>query len=158
LPNQFEIINLTYLESISDGDSDIIKELITIFIDQMPEFYDGFAESYEKSEWLKIAAFAHKAKSSVLSMGIDELGNKDLKNLELICKQMVLNELENKADINAIELSEIEKIKKSFKGYEPERMEWIKNNCNEGEIKELIDKFNLTCNKAVNELNTVLEN
>jgi len=158
MPNQFEIINLTYLESISDGDNDIIKELITIFIEQIPEFFEGFAECYENAEWLKVAAFAHKAKSSVLSMGIDELGNKDLKNLELICKQMVLNELENKADISAIELSEIEKIRKSFKGYEPERIVWVKNNCNEGKIKELIDKFNLTCNQAVNELNTVLEN
>jgi len=158
MPNQFEIINLTYLESISTGDSDIIKELITIFIDQMPEFYNGFAESYENSDWLKIAAYAHKAKSSVLSMGIDELGNTDLKNLELICKQMVLNGLENRSDINAIQLSEIEKIKKSFKGYEPDRIEWIKNNCNEVKIKELIDKFNTTCNEAVNELNTVLEN
>lgn len=158
MPSQYKIINLTYLESISDGDSDIIKELITIFIEQMPEFFKGFAESYDKSEWLKIAALAHKAKSSVLSMGIDELGNIDLKNLELICKQMVLNELENRADINAIELSEIEKIKKNFKGYEPERIEWIKNNCNEGKIKELIDKFRLTCNDAINELNSVLEN
>ena len=158
MPNQFEIVNLTYLESISDGDSDIIMELITIFIEQIPEFFEGFADSYKKAEWLKIAAFAHKAKSSVLSMGIDDLGNKDLKDLELICKQMVLNDLENKNNVDAFEFSELEKIKKSFKGYDPERMEWIKNNCNAGKIKELIDKFNFTCNAAVNELNTVLEN
>ncbi len=156
--NQFKIINLTYLESISDGDNDIVNELIGIFIDQMPDFYEGFAESFEKKEWLKIAAFAHKAKSSVLSMGIDDLGNKDLKDLELICKQMVLNELESKDDLDAYELSEIEKIKKSFKGYDSERIKWIKNNCKEGRIKELIDKFSLTCNEAVSELKTVLEN
>ncbi len=158
MANRFEIINLTYLESISDGDSDIIKELINIFIGQIPEFFEGFAKSYENAEWLKIAAYAHKAKSSVLSMGIDDLGNKDLKNLELICKQMILAELESKADIDTLELNEIEKIKKSFKGYPPEKMDWIKNNCNDGKIKELIDKFSLTCNAAINELNTVLEN
>jgi len=96
MPNQFNVINLTYLESISEGDNEIIKELINIFIDQMPEFFDGFEESFEQKDWMKIAALAHKAKSSVLSMGMDDLGNRDLKNLELICKQMVLNDLENK--------------------------------------------------------------
>ncbi|NPA37238.1 MAG: Hpt domain-containing protein [Chlorobi bacterium] len=158
MPNQFKIINLTYLESISDGDNEIIKELINIFIEQVPEFYEGFDESFENRDWLKIASFAHKAKSSVLSMGMEELGNKDLKNLELVCKQMVLNEIENKVDISASELNEVEKIKKSFKGYEPERIEWVKKNCNVEKIKELIDKFNVTCKKAVKELNTVLEN
>jgi HPt (histidine-containing phosphotransfer) domain-containing protein len=134
MPNQFKIINLTYLESISDGDKGIIKELVNIFVEQLPEFYEGFEENLKKKDWLKIASFAHKAKSSVLSMGMEELGGKDLKNLELICKQMVLNELENKEDITPEELNETEKIKKSFKGYEPERIEWVKENCNEENI------------------------
>jgi len=158
MPNQFKTINLTYLESISEGDNDIIKELINIFIEQVPEFYEGFAESFEKKDWLKIAALAHKAKSSVLSMGMDELGSKDLKNLELICKQMVLNQLENNPGPDAADLAEIERIKKSFKGYDQERIDWVKNNCNEEKIKELIDLFNDTCDQAVKELNTVLEN
>jgi hypothetical protein len=34
----------------------------------------------------------------------------------------------------------------------------VKENCNEKTIKELIDIFNNTCDKAVKELNTVLEN
>ena len=158
MPNQFNTINLTYLESISEGDNEIIKELINIFIEQVPEFYEGFAENFEKKDWLKIAALAHKAKSSVLSMGMEDLGNRDLKNLELICKQMVLNELESKPSPEAADMAEIDKIKKSFKGYDQERIDWIKENCNEEKIKELIDLFNDTCDKAVNELKTVLEN
>jgi len=158
MPNQFNTINLTYLESISEGDSEIIKELINIFIEQMPEFYDGFAESFEKKEWDKVAALAHKAKSSVLSMGMEELGNKHLKNLELICKQMILTDLKNLSEPAATDIAEIEKITKSFKGYEQERIDWVKDNCNENKIKELIDLFNDTCDNAVKELNTVLEN
>ena len=157
MPNLFKTINLTYLESISDGDQDIINELISIFIDQMPEFFEGFKENFEKKDWLKIASVAHKAKSSVLSMGMEELGNKDLKNLELICKQLVLKDLESNPSPDAIDLNEIEKIKKSFKGYDPDRIEWVKNNSTEKKIKELIDKFNITCNQAINELKTVLE-
>jgi len=158
MPNQFYVINLTYLESISEGDNKIIKELINIFIDQMPEFFDGFKESFEQKDWLKIAALAHKAKSSVLSMGMEDMGNRDLKNLELICKHMVLNDLENKQNPDATDEAEIEKIKKSFKGYDQERIDWVKDNCSENKIKELIELFNDTCNKAVKELNTFLEN
>jgi len=158
MPNQFNTINLTYLESISEGDDEIIKELITIFLEQVPEFYEGFSEYFENKDWAKVAALAHKAKSSVLSMGMEELGNKHLKNLELICKQMILNDLESQNDPGPADVAEIEKITKSFKGYDQERIDWVRENCNEETIKELIDLFNDTCDKAVKELNTVLEN
>jgi HPt (histidine-containing phosphotransfer) domain-containing protein len=158
MPNQFKTINLTYLESISEGDNDIIKELINIFLEQLPEFHDGFAEYFANKDWAGIASLAHKAKSSVLSMGMDELGNKHLKNLELICKQMILNDLESQSDPGPADIAEIEKINKSFKGYDQDRIDWVKENCNEKTIKGLIDTFNDTCDKAVKELNTVLEN
>ncbi len=58
-------INLSYLESIADGDQGIINELVTIFLDQIPEFTDGFNHYYSNKDWKKLAAIAHKAKSSV---------------------------------------------------------------------------------------------
>ena len=38
MPKSFQHIDLAYLESITDGSKEIMQELITIFIEQIPEF------------------------------------------------------------------------------------------------------------------------
>lgn len=78
---EFKEVDLTYLESIADGDKEIIEELINIFIDQIPEFTEGLRNGLEQKDWRALAGIAHKAKSSVVSMGMNNLGNVDLKTL-----------------------------------------------------------------------------
>ncbi|TAJ13635.1 Hpt domain-containing protein [Marinilabiliaceae bacterium JC017] len=158
MPNHNNYINLSYLESITEGDQELIKELISIFIEQMPEFVEGFDNGYSKKDWLKIAAIAHKAKSSVISMGMEELGNNDLKNLELVSKSMRIDFLKSKAELSREQRDEIDKLLKSLEGYPKERLKWVKNNCNEESIRNLIDKFNFICKEAIKELQKVLGN
>ncbi len=149
-------IDLSYLEGIADGDKDIIKELIEIFLDQMPEFTDGFQESLKDRNWIKIAAIAHKAKSSVITMGMEQLGNVDLKNLELAAKQMRINELKEKDSISDSQEEEILVLEKNFTGYPEDRILWVKENTKVETIRLLIDKFNQVCDQAVTELNNLL--
>ncbi len=149
-------IDLTYLEGIADGDTSIIKELVEIFLDQMPEFTEGFDQYMKEKDWLKIAAVAHKAKSSVVSMGMQELGNIDLKNLELLAKQLRINELEEKAAITDAQKEEIVTLNKNFEGYPEDRIKWVKENANISELKKLIEKFNNVCDEAVKELSQVI--
>ncbi|MCL2074372.1 MAG: Hpt domain-containing protein [Marinilabiliaceae bacterium] len=78
-----KLIDLSYLEGIAGDNESILDELINIFLDQIDEFNTGFKNYFSKKDWKKLAALAHKAKSSVLSMGLEELGN-DLKELELL--------------------------------------------------------------------------
>ncbi|WP_430816043.1 Hpt domain-containing protein [Carboxylicivirga sp. RSCT41] len=151
MPNPYSHIDLGYLESITDGSYDLIKELINIFIEQIPEFKEGFDEGLSSKDWSKIAAVAHKAKSSVMSMGMEELGNKDLKNLELIAKLLKMESLENDSE-------EAIQIQKSFDSYPDDRRQWLLDNKNENSIKELIKRFNETCDAAVIELQEVIEN
>ncbi|MCU4157374.1 Hpt domain-containing protein [Carboxylicivirga sp. A043] len=151
MPNPYSHIDLGYLESITDGSYDLIKELISIFIEQIPEFKDGFDEALSSKDWSKIAAVAHKAKSSVMSMGMEELGNKDLKNLELIAKLLKLDGLQADSE-------EAVQIQKSVDSYSDERKEWLLANKNESSVKELINHFNHTCESALSELQEVLEN
>lgn len=154
----YNLINLSYLEEVADGDTELIKELINIFIDQLPEFIDGFDEGVQESDWLKIAAVAHKAKSSVVSMGLKELGNVDLKNLELLAKQSRINQLSDIGINSGKEKSELDALSKGLSEYPEERRDWIKINSNIGTIKKLVNKFTEVSEEVTIELNQVLSN
>ena len=154
MPNPYKHINLGYLESITDGDNELIKELVSIFIEQVPEFNVGFEDGLNKKDWGQIAAIAHKAKSSVMSMGMEELGNKDLKNLELIAKLLKVEETE----LTSGKSEETEQIRKNFDSYPEDRKQWLTENKSEQTVQAIIDHFNNTCKAALDELNVVLEN
>ncbi len=80
-----EKINLTYLETLADGNNELIIELAQIFIEQVPEFIAEMNEHYTNKNWQALSAIAHKAKSSIDIMGLSEL-RKMLKNLEIDAK------------------------------------------------------------------------
>lgn len=75
-------INLNYLESMSGGDPEIVEEMKDIFIAQVPEFIENLRKYLEEGNYIELGREAHKAKSSVMIMGMEELG-KDLKSLQL---------------------------------------------------------------------------
>ena len=158
MSSAYREINLSYLESIADGDQGIINELIIIFLDQVPEFTEGFEESFSKKNWKILAALAHKAKSSVLSMGMNELGNIDLKNLELIAKSFRIKELEKSGKLEDKEQEELKNLLQSLHNYPDEKQIWIKENSNEEMMDSIIKKFLSTSHIACDELKTVLEN
>ncbi len=158
MSSAYREINLSYLESIADGDQSIINELIIIFLDQIPEFTEGFKESFNNKNWKSLAALAHKAKSSVLSMGMNELGNIDLKNLELIAKTFRIKELEKSGFLEDKEKEELKNLLLSLNNYPDEKQIWIKENSNEEMMDAIINKFLSTSHIACNELKTVLEN
>ncbi|MCW3804886.1 Hpt domain-containing protein [Plebeiibacterium marinum] len=156
MEEKYKYVDLSYLEGIADGDKSIVKELVEIFLDQMPEFTDGFDESLKDKNWLKIAAIAHKAKSSVVSMGMNDLGNNDLKNLELLAKQLRVIELKRKDSVTEAQKDEIIVLEKNFEGYPEDRIKWVRANANLSELENLIEKFNDICEKAKEELDHVV--
>ncbi len=152
----YKYIDLSYLEGIAEGDKEVIKELVEIFLDQMPEFTDGFSESMGDKNWTKVAAIAHKAKSSVMSMGMEELGNIDLKNMELLAKQLRIIELQEKESITTVQKEEIANLQRNLDSYPENRVKWVIENANKETLEKLIEKFTSVCSKAVDELNNVI--
>jgi HPt (histidine-containing phosphotransfer) domain-containing protein len=75
-------VDLNYLESISGGDPEIIKEMKDLFIAQVPEFIENLKKYLREGQYIELGKEAHKAKSSVMIMGMEEL-TKDLKTLQL---------------------------------------------------------------------------
>lgn len=154
MTTKHQYIDLTYLESIAEGNQEIIGELIEIFLDQIPEFTLGMTRCFEQKEWKGLAALAHKAKSSVLSMGMNHLGEVELKNLELLSKQQLVNQL--KDDHSPEAEQEKEKITNNLKNYYPDRLEWINQNNSNDTIHRIIKNFILQCENASLELKDVL--
>jgi len=81
-----EKIDLTYLETLADGSSELIVELMQIFIQQVPEFIDEMNTYYDNKDWEALSAIAHKSKSSIDIVGLKDLQVK-LKTLELDAKE-----------------------------------------------------------------------
>src|SRR5665647_2031706 len=74
--------NLDYLRTITEGDTESVREIIILFIEQVPEFIENLKKHLAEKNYGKLGNEAHKAKSSVMIVGMDDLGH-DLKTLQL---------------------------------------------------------------------------
>jgi HPt (histidine-containing phosphotransfer) domain-containing protein len=88
--------DLSYLGEMSGGNKDLIREMITIFISQVDEFAKDMDKHLEKKEYELLGKLAHKAKSSISIMGLNDLA-KELKRLENNAKEG--REINSYADI-----------------------------------------------------------
>jgi len=79
------ITDLTYLNNMSGGSPEIVKEMIGIFIEQANEYITDMPNHLAQKDYLALGKLAHKAKSSISIMGMTELAA-DLKTLELLTK------------------------------------------------------------------------
>ena len=78
--------DLSYLESMAEGDTDLISEMIEIFSTQVIEFSDLMQEYLEREDWQELSKLAHKSKSAVTIMGMKDLAEK-LRKLEELAKE-----------------------------------------------------------------------
>jgi HPt (histidine-containing phosphotransfer) domain-containing protein len=79
--------DLNYLKEITGGEDEILKEFINMFFDQIPEFKDGLHEHLKNKRYKELGELAHKAKSSVMTFGMDNLGHQ-LKELQLKTQEL----------------------------------------------------------------------
>jgi HPt (histidine-containing phosphotransfer) domain-containing protein len=82
----FKFINPEYIESVSGGDKDTIRELVDLFSEQGVEFANEMKMLLEKKEYYNLGLLAHKAKSSVAIIGMEDLARM-LKTFELDAKE-----------------------------------------------------------------------
>ena len=80
------LVNMTYLNSISNNDSRFIIELIDLFFEQIPDYQIKLNQYYENKDWFNLGRTAHKAKSAIIMMGLEDLAV-ELKKLEENAKE-----------------------------------------------------------------------
>lgn len=89
---QARYTNLDYLKEITGGEPEVMQEFIQMFFDQLPEFRDGLTSHLANKKWKELGELAHKAKSSVMTFGMNDLGLR-LKELQL--KTQKLEDIES---------------------------------------------------------------
>jgi HPt (histidine-containing phosphotransfer) domain-containing protein len=78
--------DLTYLKEITGGEGEIVREMVEMFLAQVEEFKENLNKHLNDKNWVDLGKEAHKAKSSVLIVGMEELG-KNLKKLQLLTEE-----------------------------------------------------------------------
>lgn len=82
----FKLIDLSYLNEISDGNNELIVDLVNLFFVQIPEYQNSLNDLYNKKDWYNLGRIAHKAKSAILMVGMKDLAA-ELKKLEENAKE-----------------------------------------------------------------------
>lgn len=79
------LIDLSVLEEMTDGSPELLLDMLDIFFLQVTTFNKEMEEAYSSGDFAKLGAIAHKAKSSVATMGITSIVQK-MKEFELLAK------------------------------------------------------------------------
>jgi HPt (histidine-containing phosphotransfer) domain-containing protein len=90
--------NLDYLENISEGDQEFVKDMIQTFIINVPEDLDKIKSWVKNKNWQKVGEDSHRFASSLLFLGLDNL--KRIANTieELGIKQSDVNQIPDLLD------------------------------------------------------------
>jgi len=105
------ITDLNYLRTMSGGDDNFIREMITLFREQIGEYKQDMPELLRKKDYDSLSKMAHKAKSSVAVMGMKNVA-KQLKDLEILANkgeevdryESLVNEFLEQSELALIEL------------------------------------------------------
>ncbi|MBN1821871.1 MAG: Hpt domain-containing protein [Prolixibacteraceae bacterium] len=83
---ELKITDLSYLKQVSGGEPKFMKEMIRIFSEQVPEFISNMEQHLADKNYIELGREAHKAKSSVIIVGMNEMGSK-MKELQLLTEK-----------------------------------------------------------------------
>lgn len=83
-------VNLEYVDEIAEGDKDFKKELIKIFVNQIPDFIFNINKYLSEQNHLELAKEAHTAKSSVLIFQMQNAG-KLLEKIQILAEKKEFN-------------------------------------------------------------------
>ncbi len=82
----YKFINTQYLDSVSGGDTEMVREIVDMFRSQADEIYNEMNSLLAEKKYHTLGLLAHKAKSSVAIMGMNDLATL-LKTFELQAKE-----------------------------------------------------------------------
>jgi HPt (histidine-containing phosphotransfer) domain-containing protein len=79
-------LNFGYLDEVAGGDTEFKKELVKIFLQQVPVFIENMKKFQNENDLVNLAKEAHTAKSSVLIFGMENTGA-SLKQIQLLAEE-----------------------------------------------------------------------
>jgi len=64
-------IDLTYLRDVASGSNEFMVEMIDLFLEQTPAYFEQLNQFISEENWAKVAEIAHKIKPTLAFMGAD---------------------------------------------------------------------------------------
>lgn len=89
--NNTKLIDLGMINERANGDIEYIKDMIKMFIDLMPEYFEELKEYHINKNWEELGKQAHKMKTPVAYFGVEKL-RELLSNIELQMIDGTINE------------------------------------------------------------------
>lgn len=80
-------IDMSYLNDIAGGSEEFMIEMIDIFIEQTPLYFEQLEDAVNSRDWKAVGDVAHKIKPTLAFMGIEEA-------------KEIMGDIERKARIN----------------------------------------------------------
>ena len=86
-------VDLSYLKDVASGSDECMIDMIDLFLDQTPAYFEQIEQFIIEGNWSKVADIAHKIKPTLAFMGVDsaresmaeiEQNARNLVNLETI--------------------------------------------------------------------------
>jgi len=86
-------IDLSYLKDVASGSDEFMIDMIDLFLDQTPTYFEQLEQFISEGNWSKVADIAHKIKPTLAFMGVDsaresmaeiEQNARNLTNLETV--------------------------------------------------------------------------
>jgi HPt (histidine-containing phosphotransfer) domain-containing protein len=68
-----KLYDLALVESVSGGDREFIKKMISLFIETVPHDAQQMDKASQSRNWAQVAKIAHKLKSTIDSMAIKSI-------------------------------------------------------------------------------------
>jgi HPt (histidine-containing phosphotransfer) domain-containing protein len=112
-PAHQKTLDLTYLSELAEGNQEFIKEVLEIFIKEVPEDLEALQQAIKEAEYRQIKDISHKLKSSIILTGLGSL-RPYLQEMERLALQSAgLNEIKKEfAHVNAVFNTGVEEAKK----------------------------------------------
>ncbi len=87
----FQHINLEYLETMTGGDADMMNQMLTMLIDEIPCEIIKMQESVTSKDWEEVFQISHKLKTTLAF-----IGNADMTSLNKTIEHCARNRVEIK--------------------------------------------------------------
>lgn len=97
-------IDLSYLEDMTGGDTEVVIEMIELFIEQTPEHIAAIKNAKYEQNWSQLRSEAHKVKPMFLYVGLLDLNE--------VCKD-IEDSAKNEEDLDTL-ADKIEKLETGF--------------------------------------------
>jgi HPt (histidine-containing phosphotransfer) domain-containing protein len=64
-------LDLSYLKDVASGSDEFMIDMIDLFLDQTPAYFEQLEQFIIEEDWSKVADIAHKIKPTLAFMGVD---------------------------------------------------------------------------------------